>query len=134
MAGCSFWAPQTFTDSRGQLVLADLSAVPFPVERIFFICEVPAHQTRGNHALRNSVELLLTVNGSVIVTLDDGKKTKEVLLGHRDVGLIIGPNVWRVLSHFSAGAILAILASHSYDKANQIDSYSEFLALVTGNI
>ena len=134
VSGCQLWRFPTFVDSRGQLTVADVAAMPFQVRRVFFISNVPKKQMRGNHALRASEQLLLAISGSVVVTVEDGKNKQEITLRDPTVGLVIAPKIWRVLSRFSEGAVLAVFASHPYDQANQIRDYAEFLSIAAGNL
>jgi UDP-2-acetamido-3-amino-2,3-dideoxy-glucuronate N-acetyltransferase len=134
VSGCQLWRFPTFVDSRGQLTVADVAAMPFQARRVFFILNVPKQQMRGNHALRASEELLLAISGSVVVTVEDGKNKQEITLRDPNVGLVIAPKIWRVLSRFSEGAVLAVFASHTYDPANQIRDYAEFLSIAGGNL
>ena len=42
---------KTFTDKRGSLTLLEVGQdIPFPVERVFWIHNVPEGQERGQHA------------------------------------------------------------------------------------
>jgi UDP-2-acetamido-3-amino-2,3-dideoxy-glucuronate N-acetyltransferase len=107
--------------------------MPFAVRRIFFISGVPTDQTRGHDAHRASEGLLLAISGSMLVTLDDGMRKQGIMLQHRDVGLVVAPKTWCVLSRFSEGAVLAVFASHPYDEADQIRDYAEFRSIAAGN-
>jgi WxcM-like, C-terminal len=104
VARCRLWRFPAIVDRRGHLTVAEFAAMPFPVRRTFFISEVPPGQTRGGHAQRSCVELLLPIAGSVVVTIDDGVRTQDILLQDSHVGLVIAPNVWCVLSRFLRGS------------------------------
>jgi hypothetical protein len=110
------------------LTVVELAAMPFAVRRIFFISEVPPGQTRGEDAEKTGDKLLLAVNGTMTVTIDDGSRKQAIPLCDRSTGLLIAPITWCAISLFSHGAVLAVLASHPFDEANQIRDYAEFLA------
>ena len=133
VGGCQWWQFPDFVELRGRLLVADLATMPFEVRRVFFISKVPADETRGDHAQRINSEILLSLRGSVIVTIDDGKTKQQITLRKQGVGLFIPPKIWCALSHFSADAVLAVFASHPYNPANQISDYSEFLSVVATN-
>jgi WxcM-like protein len=114
------------------LTVAELAAMPFPVRRLFFISDVPADETRGHDAQRATQELLLALNGSMLVTLDDGTRKQDLTLSGRGEGIFVAPKTWCVLSRFSPGAVLVVFASHPYDEADQIRDYAEFLSIVAG--
>jgi UDP-2-acetamido-3-amino-2,3-dideoxy-glucuronate N-acetyltransferase len=131
--GCHLWRFPAIADSRGHLTVAEFAAVPFPVRRIFFISDVPANQTRGKDAQITGEKLLLAISGSMLATVEDGTRRQEIMLQHRNVGLVLAPKTWCVVSHFSEGAVLAVLASNPYDEADYIRDYAEFRSIVAGN-
>jgi UDP-2-acetamido-3-amino-2,3-dideoxy-glucuronate N-acetyltransferase len=131
VAQCCLCRFPAIADGRGHLMVAEFAEMSFPVRRVFFISGVPPGETRGDHAQRTCVELLLPVNGSVVVTVDDGRRKQDILLQDRNVGLVIAPKTWCVLSRFSAGAVLAVFASHPHDEADKIRDYAEFLAIAS---
>ena len=133
VSGCRFWQFPTFADRRGNLTLADLATMSFPVRRMFYISQVPEGQTRANHAQRESEQLLLAVTGSVSVMIDDGRNKQTIVLRRHNVGLLIAPKTWCSLSQFSSDAVLAVFASHAYDAADQIADYDEFLSISLGD-
>jgi hypothetical protein len=133
VARCRLCRFPALVDGRGYLMVAEFAEMPFPVRRVFFIADVPPGETRGDHAQRSCVELLLPVNGSVVVTVDDGSRKQDILLEDRNVGLVIPPEIWCVLSRFSAGAVVAVFASHPHDEADKIRDYAEFLAIASPN-
>lgn len=59
-------------DARGDLVPIELDdKFPFPVSRLFFITNVPNQRVRGEHAHRQCHQLLVSLQGSVSVAVDD---------------------------------------------------------------
>jgi UDP-2-acetamido-3-amino-2,3-dideoxy-glucuronate N-acetyltransferase len=131
VARCRLCRFPAIADGRGHLTVAEFAEMPFPVRRVFFISGVPPGETRGDHAQRTCVELLLPVNGSVVVTIDDGRRKQDILLQDRNVGLVIAPKTWCVLGRFSEGAVLAVFASHPHEEADKIRDYAEFLTIAS---
>jgi hypothetical protein len=134
VTGCQWWQFPDFVDSRGHLSVADLATTPFRVRRVFFISEVPTDQVRGDHAQKTGKQILVAVSGSIVATIDDGRSKQEFTLNKGNIGLFIQPKIWCTLSHFSAGAVLAVFASHPYDRADQIHDYAEFLSVVAADL
>ena len=134
VTGCQWWQFPDFVDSRGQLSVADLATMPFTVRRVFFISGVPAGEMRGNHAQKTGKEILLALSGSIVATIEDGRSKQEIALNEGNIGLFMQPKIWCALSQFSAGAILAVFASHPYDRADQIHDFAEFLSVAAGNL
>jgi hypothetical protein len=69
----------------------------------------------------------------MVATVDDGTRRQEIVLQHRDVGLVIAPKIWHAVSRFTANAVLAVLASNPYDETDHIRDYAEFLSIAGGN-
>lgn len=117
-------------DPRGNLSVAEqMKNVPFEIKRVYWTYDVPAGEARGGHAHRDLQQLIIAVNGSFVVNLDDGKGHKESYhLNHPWEGLHIGPGVWRTLDDFSSGSVCMVLASELFDEADYIYDYDEFVA------
>jgi hypothetical protein len=119
------------TDMRGNITVGEFGEqFPFIPKRYFMVFDVPSKETRGEHAHRTCHEFLICVKGSCSVLTDDGVNRTEVLLDSPDKGLYLPPMVWGVQYKYTRDAILLVFASHNYDAADYIRSYSEFLQLV----
>jgi hypothetical protein len=101
--------------------------VPFPVERVYYLYDVPGGETRGGHAHRHLEQLVVSVMGSFDLVLDDGVARRTVRLNRAYDGLYIPRLIWRELVDFSSGGICMVLASQAYEEADYIRDYSEFL-------
>ena len=118
-------------DPRGNLTFAEaVDNVPFSIKRADWVYDVPAGESRGGHAHKRLQQLVIAVNGSFTVTLDDGKERRSVLLNHPWQGLLIDVNTWRTLDDFSSGAVCLVLASEHYEEDDYIYDYDEFLKYV----
>jgi acetyltransferase-like isoleucine patch superfamily enzyme/dTDP-4-dehydrorhamnose 3,5-epimerase-like enzyme len=118
-------------DLRGNLTFGqhDLH-LPFVPRRYFVIFDVPGKEIRGEHAHRKLRQFLVCLRGAVRVMVDDGKERDEVVLDRPDLGLYVPPLVWAAQFHYTADAVLLVLASDPYDPADYIRSYEEFLQVV----
>jgi hypothetical protein len=123
-----------FPDERGTLgFLEGGRHIPFEIRRIFYLYDVPPGKIRAAHALIRCQQCLIAMAGSFDVKLDDGSKKKSWHLDQRNIGLYVPPVVWRELSSFSPGAVCLVLASESYDPADYLDTYADFMKVVGGN-
>jgi len=114
-------------DSRGNLsVVENHKEIPFDIQRVFWLYEVPTGVLRGGHAHFNNEQVLIAVHGSLTVIVDDGKKRQTFVLNKPNQGLYIGNNIWREMSDFSEGAVCLVLASKPYDPVGFIRNYDEF--------
>lgn len=103
--------------------------IPFDVNRIFYLYDIPGGESRGAHAHSLCHQFLIAASGSFEVLLDDGKVKRQVQLNRPDLGLHIPPGIWASEINFSSGAICLVLASHEYDEADYIRNYDDFLKL-----
>ena len=119
------------SDPRGNLTFAEeQQLVPFDIKRAYWVYDVPAGESRGGHAHKRLQQLVIAVNGSFTVTLDNGYERRSVLLNHPWQGLVIDVNTWRTLDDFSSGAVCLVLASEHYDEDDYIYDYDEFLKYI----
>jgi UDP-2-acetamido-3-amino-2,3-dideoxy-glucuronate N-acetyltransferase len=120
-----------FSDARGSLTFGEVGEhLPFPVARYFVVSDVPNLEVRGEHAHRECHQFLVCLRGSCAVTLDDGRQREEVLLDAPTLGIHLPPMIWSALYHYTADAVLLVLASHRYSAADYIRNYDEFQRLV----
>ena len=118
-------------DDRGQLVAIEaMKDLPFEVKRVYYIYDTLPGVRRGFHAHKNLEQILLCVNGSCKIHLDDGTDTAEVTLDKPNEGLYIANNMWREMYDFTPGTVLLVLASHYYDEADYIRNYEDFIKMV----
>jgi hypothetical protein len=101
--------------------------LPFDVNRVYYLYDIPGGEVRGGHAHIELQQLIIAVSGSFDISLDDGFNKKSIALNRPYYGLHVVPGIWRELSNFSSGAICLVLASHIYDEKDYIRDYSEFL-------
>ena len=122
---------KTYTDSRGCLTIAEVGReVPFEVQRIYWIYQVPEDKSRGMHANKISYQYLIAVHGTVEICLENAQERKHYLLDSPDKGLLVPPLTWNELLKFSDDAVLLVMASHPYEPETYINSYEEFQKIV----
>ncbi len=121
----------TKSDDRGSLIaLENLKEIPFEIKRIYYIYDTKPEFPRGAHAHRELEQVLIMMEGSCELVLNDGKNIKNIILNRPDIGLFIGKNMWREMKNFSYGAKLLVLASDFYNEKEYIRNYNEFLRIV----
>lgn len=115
-------------DSRGKLVVAEgLKDVPFDIKRIFYIYDTKDEVIRGQHANRNSKFVLINLQGSVSIVVDDGYNKDVVVLDKPHEGVFLESMVWKEMKDFSSDSILLVLSSEGFDSGEYIRDYEEFL-------
>jgi acetyltransferase-like isoleucine patch superfamily enzyme/dTDP-4-dehydrorhamnose 3,5-epimerase-like enzyme len=123
------------SDMRGDLLAVDLQKqIPFSVNRIFTVMNVPSHHIRGEHAHLKCHQLIICLQGSVTVAADNGNDRCEWVLNHPENGLHIHPMTWASQYRYTPDAVLFVFASHSYDSADYIRDYEEYLLLLKSGV
>ncbi|EOF7235707.1 TPA: WxcM-like domain-containing protein [Campylobacter coli] len=119
------------SDDRGSLIaLENLKEIPFEIKRIYYIYDTKPEFPRGAHAHRELEQVLIMMEGSCELVLNDGKNIKNIILNRPDMGIFIGKNMWREMKNFSYGAKLLVLASDFYNEKEYIRNYNEFLRVI----
>ncbi len=115
-------------EPRGNLTFIESnSQIPFAIERVYYLYDVPGGSERGGHAHKGLHQLIIAMSGSFDVVLDDGKDRKRVHLNRSYQGLYVCPMIWRELDNFSSGSVCMVLASNRYDEADYYRDYAEFM-------
>jgi len=121
------------SDPRGKLTFVENSThVPFDIQRVYYLYDVPGGASRAGHAHKQLQQLLIAMSGSFDVLLDDGHHKKTFHLNRSYYGLYIAPLVWREIDNFSSGSVCLALASLPYDESDYYRDYDQFLASVHG--
>lgn len=105
-------------------------SIPFRPKRAYWIYDVPGGESRGGHAHKRLRQVIIAVNGSFIVNLDNGHEKKQYLLNNPQQGLYLDTNIWRTLDDFSSGAVCLVLASELYEPEDYLYDYNEFLEYI----
>lgn len=115
-------------DPRGNLTFVEGGKhVPFDIQRVYYLYDVPGGAERGGHAHKALHQLIIAMSGSFDVVLDDGAAKKRVHLNRSYNGLYVCPMIWRELDNFSSGAVCMVLASNKYDEDDYFRDYSAFM-------
>ncbi len=115
-------------DYRGSLIAIENNRdVPFDIKRVFYIYDTKPGVIRGTHAHFMTQQLLVCVNGSCKITLDDGKEKRDYLLDEPNKALLQKPMIWGKMYDFSDDCVLLVLADQLYDEKDYIREYDKFL-------
>lgn len=115
-------------DDRGNLTFIEHSKhIPFAIERMYYLYDIPEDAKRGGHAHKALEQLIIAMAGSFDVILDDGQEKKSFHLNRPCIGLYVSPMIWRDLNNFSPDAVCVVLASNRYDEDDYYRDYNQFL-------
>lgn len=119
-----------FLDARGNLSFAEQNNhIPFDIQRIYWIYDVPGGEGRGGHAYIDSEEFIIALSGSLDVIVDDGQVQLKFTLNRSYYGLYIPKGLWRRLENFSTNSLALEFASTKYNEADYIRDYEEYLKM-----
>ena len=104
--------------------------IPFDIQRVYYLYDIPGGESRGGHAHRQLRQLLVAMSGSFDVVLDDGSRQRRVSLNRPYQGLLVVPGMWRELENFSSGSVCLCLASLHYSEADYIRDHDDFLSQI----
>jgi len=126
---CSVIELPKIGDRNGSITPVNNSIeVPFDVNRVFYLYDIPGGESRGAHAHKVCNQFLIAATGSFEVELFDGKVRRTVLLNRPNIGLHIPPGIWASEVNFSSSSICLVLASHPFDESDYIRNIDEYLA------
>lgn len=117
-------------DRRGNLTFIEANHhVPFGIERVYYLYDVPGGAERGGHAHKGLHQFLVAMSGSFDVKIDDGSRKTTFHLNRSYHGLYLCPMIWREIDNFSSGAVCMVLASAHYAQDDYLRDYDEFVRL-----
>lgn len=102
----------TFEDERGRLTVVEHG--PFEVKRAFWIHG--ATQPRGQHSHRKGEQLIIAVNGSFVVHIENKEIERNWILSNPTIGVLLPPGYWVELKDFTEDAVALVLCSHYYEE------------------
>ena len=118
-----------FEDSRGNLsfIEEESKIIPFKINRVYWIFDVPGGQVRGGHAFKEQHELIVALSGSFDVVVDDGTDKQLYSLNRSYYGLFVPNGLWRQMQNFSTNALALVLCPTEFAEEDYIREYLDFL-------
>lgn len=116
-------------DLRGNLsVIEEFNNIPFKIERVYWIYDVPGGESRAGYALRDTDDFVLALSGSFDVVTHDGIESKTIQLNRSYYGLLIPHGLWHEFRNFSTNSLALVLSSRQYDSTQYIRSLEDFIS------
>jgi hypothetical protein len=114
------------SDARGILTSIESGLdIPFDAKRVFLISDVSGD--RGNHAHRDTNQLLVSIAGSFAIDVSTGGPTMSFEMNDRGRALLLPPMTWVRLYNFSEGAVCLGLADTPYDESEYVRDWEVFV-------
>ncbi len=127
--------PRIFGKRKGNLTyIYGREHVPFEIERVYYLYDVPGGAERAGHAHKELKQLLVSVSGSFDVRVDDGTFKKTISLNRPYDGLYIPSLIWRELDNFSSGSVCLNLVSLPFSESDYIRDYDLFIEFKTSQL
>lgn len=118
-------------DERGNLsFIQNSDQIPFDIERIYLIYDVPGGAIRGGHAYRQNQEVIIAISGSFDLVVNDGQSKVKYSLNRSYYGLYVPNGLWRQLENFSTNSLCLIIASQPYEENDYVRDFNEFKSIV----
>ena len=115
-------------DPRGNLTfLEEDNHIPFKIERVYWIYDVPGGQIRGGHAFRKQKEFIIALSGSFDVIVDSGTEKRIFSLNRSYYGLYIPAGLWRQMENFSTNSLAMVVSSTPFSEEDYVRDYDDFL-------
>lgn len=128
---CQILEMPRINDPRGNLTFIEADRhIPFKIQRVYYLYDVPGGAERGGHAHKNLHQLIIAISGSFDIHLDDGIEKKSMHLNRSYNGLYVCPMIWREIDNFSSGAVCMVLASDYYEESDYFRDYQDFLLAI----
>lgn len=119
-----------FLDPRGNLaVIEQIDTIPFKIERVHWIYDVPGGGGREGHAYHQNQELIVALSGSFDVVVSNGLNSETFTLNRTYHGLYLPSMFWRELTNFSTNSVVLVLSSTPYSDSDYITDFELFKQL-----
>lgn len=116
-------------DARGILTSVEGGIdIPFEIRRVFYMHHI--NTDRGDHAHKDTEQVIVATAGSFKMDLSDGPHTQTYSLDDPMRGVYTPPMVFIKLHDFSPDAVCMVLASTHYDIAKSIRTWEEYLEAI----
>jgi hypothetical protein len=124
---CSMiYLPRDYSPSGSITALNNGLEIPFDIQRIYYLYDVPGGENRGGHAHKALQQLIIAASGSFDITVDDSITKRTFQLNSPNIGLLMPSGLWRELHNFSSGSICLVLASDIYEEDDYLRDYTKF--------
>jgi hypothetical protein len=119
--------PEISTKNGSITAINNLIDIPFKINRVYYLYDIPNGETRGGHAHKGLQQLIVAASGSFEIIIDDCNSKRTIFLNSPHIGLLLPPGIWRELVNFSSGSICLVMASQKYTEDDYIRDYDEFI-------
>jgi len=110
----------------GSLVAVEsMRDIPIEIRRIFYVYDSDG-KNRGNHAHKETRQVLICVSGKVVVTCSDGDLSKSFTLDTPSKGLFIPEMIWDSVDYCEENTVLLVMSDTKYNREDYIENFENF--------
>ncbi len=95
--------------------------IPIDIKRVFYIYGSDLKTVRAGHRLKKTIQVIICVNGSYKIYINDGKKEETFILSSPEKALVVEPKDWHTMQALMSSSILLVLSSEHYSVDEYID-------------
>jgi len=118
----------SFIEDNGVLCPIEFDILPFIPKRIFYVTNVIRRDIRGQHAHFETEQVLICLQGQILVRTIDKNGTKTHMLYPTDA-IYIPKMVWDEQEYCTGNDILLSICSTKYDKNDYINTIEELWSI-----
>ncbi len=117
-----------FEDDRGTLYPINFTELPFNPKRLFYVKDVPINTIRGDHAHYLTKQLLICLNGKIMVNLFDGRDEIEYTIKSGEY-IFVDKMIWDYQKFLTNDDILLVICSTEFEKDDYIKDKDKFIKM-----
>jgi len=120
------FAPKGSSELGFLSIAENLKSIPFEVKRVFWLYDVASYIERGNHAHRETEQILICMNGEIefFAEMPDREKF-NFTINSPSAGIYIPACAWHYMK-YKKGTIQLVLASTLFSEDDYFREYVDF--------
>jgi len=99
--------------------------LPIDVTRVYFVHDIDNDTVRGDHGHYRTNQILIAVEGTIVISCYDGISRREFILDSSEKALYVPAGIWTTNSH-NKGSVMCVLADRPYNVRDYIEDRGVF--------
>lgn len=129
--GIKFINLQNHLGSDGSISIFEFIELDnFIPRRLFFVHDVPPNNSRGIHAHKDCIQLLIAAHGVCTLEIKRGQKNLKIIMDSAEIGVLLPAMTWATQTYKDKNTVLIVLASHTYDPKDYIEDFELYSQMV----
>ena len=129
--GIKFINLQNHLGSDGSISIFEFTELDsFIPRRFFFVHDVPPNNSRGFHAHKDCIQLLIAAHGVCTLEIKRGQKNLKIIMDSAEIGVLLPAMTWATQTYKDKNTVLIVLASHTYDPKDYIEDFELYSQMI----